>query len=44
MTTELSLIMFVVFRPTQEIFTHFETSPFPVKGCSFLPMLGTYGH
>ena len=25
-------------------FTHMETSPLPVKGCKFLPILGTNGH
>ena len=25
-----------VFRPTWEFFTHMETSPLPVKGCSFM--------
>ena len=31
-----------VFRPTREFFTHFKTSPLPVKGCKFWLMLGTY--
>ena len=35
-------ILFVV-RPTQELFTHLETSPLPVNDCKFWPMLGTYG-
>ena len=26
------------------IFTHMETSPLPVKGCKFWPMLSTHGH
>ena len=26
------------------MFTHKETSPVPVKGCKFWPMLGTHGH
>ena len=30
--------------PTQEFFTHMETSPLPVRGCKFWPMLGTHGH
>ena len=33
-----------VFRPTWEYFIHMETSPLPVKGSKFLPMLGTHGH
>ena len=33
-----------VYRPTQEFFTHMETSPLPVKGCKFWPILGTHGH
>ena len=32
------------YRPTRKFFTHMETSPLPVKGCKFLPMLGTHGH
>ena len=36
--------LFGVFRPTREFFTHIETSPLPVNGCKFWPMLGTYGH
>ena len=27
------------FSPTREFFTHLETSPLPVKGCKFWPML-----
>ena len=42
--TNLNYSLFGVFRPTQEFFTHLETSPLPVKGCKFLPMLGTHGH
>ena len=38
------IFLFGVFCPTQEFFTHLETSPLPLKGCKFLPMLGTYGH
>ena len=34
----------VVFRPTREFFTQMETSPFPMKGCKFWPMLGTRVH
>ena len=26
---------FGVFRPTQNFFTHLQTSPLPVKGCKF---------
>mgnify|MGYP003690142205 CR=1 FL=1 len=32
--------LFEVYRPTSKFFTHMETSPLPVKGCTFLPMLG----
>ena len=35
---------FGVYRPTRKFFTHMETSPLPVEGCKFWPMLGTYGH
>ena len=35
--------LFGVYRPS-EFFTHMETSPLPVKGCKFGPMLGTHGH
>ena len=35
--------LFSVYRPTREFFTHMETSPWPVKGCKFWPMLGTLG-
>ena len=38
------ICLFVVYRPTREFFTHMETSPLPVKGCKFWPMLGTHGH
>ena len=37
-------MLFGVFRPALEFFTHLETSPMPVKGCKFWPMLGTYVH
>ena len=33
-----------IFVPLKNFFTHLETSPLPVKGCKFRPMLGTYGH
>ena len=32
------------FRLTREFFAQMETSPLPVKGCKFLPMLGTHCH
>ena len=28
----------------REFFTHMETSPWPVKECTFWPILGTHGH
>ena len=37
-------LLFGVYRPTRELFTHMETSPLPFKGWEFLPMLGTHGH
>ena len=33
-----------VFLSTREFLTHMETSPLPVKGCKFGPMLSTHGH
>ena len=39
-----SFRLFWAYRPTRKFFTHMETSPLPVKGCKFLPMLGTHGH
>ena len=36
--------LFEVYRPTSKFFTHMETAPLPVKGCTFLPMLGTHSH
>ena len=33
-----------VYRPTREFFTYTETSPLPVKGCKFWPLLGTHSH
>ena len=33
-----------VLRPTRKIFTHLETSPWPVKGCKFWHLLGIHGH
>ena len=36
--------LFGVYRPTQEFFTHMETSPFPVKDYKFWPMLGTHNN
>jgi hypothetical protein len=32
--------LYIVLRPAQEYFTFMETSPLPVKGCKFRPMLG----
>ena len=37
-------VCFGVYHPTQEILTHMETSPLPLKSCKFWPMLGTHGH
>ena len=34
-------VFFGVYRLTWEFFTYIETSPLPVKGCKFWPMLGT---
>ena len=36
--------LFGVFRPTQEFFTYMDTSPLPVKGYNFVPMLVICGH
>ena len=36
--------LFGVYLLTREIFTYMETSPLPVKGYKFWPMLGTHGH
>ena len=36
--------LFGDIRPTQDFFTHLETSPLPVKGCKFWLMLDTYGY
>ena len=36
--------LFVGLRPTRKFFTHMETSPLPVKGIKFWPLLGTHGH
>ena len=33
-----------VYCPTREFFTHMETSPLPLKGCTFWPLFGTYCH
>jgi hypothetical protein len=35
--------LFRVLRPAQEFFIYMETSPLPVKGCKFRPMLGAQG-
>ena len=36
--------LFGDFSTTREFLTHLETSQLPVKGCKFLPLLGTYGY
>ena len=36
--------LFGVYRPTQEVFTHMETSPLQVKGCKFWPLLDIRSH
>ena len=36
--------LFGVYHPTREFFIDMETLALPVKGCKFLPMLGTHGH
>ena len=41
---EFFFVCLGVFRPTREFFSHLETSPLPVKGCKFWPILGTHGH
>ena len=38
------ICLFGGFRPTRKFFTHLETSPLPVEGCKFWPMLGTHDH
>ena len=42
----LMLCLFALgfFPPTRDFFTRMETSPLPVKGCKFWPMLDTHGH
>ena len=40
----LFVCLFGVYRPTQEVFTHMETSPLQVKGCKFWPMLDIHSH
>ena len=37
-------LLFRVFRPTREYFTHLDTSPLPVKGYKFRPILSAHGH
>ena len=37
------VFLFTVFSSTRDLFTDMETSPLPVKGCKFWPMLGTHG-
>ena len=44
LSVNMFVCLFVVFRPTREIFSHMVTSHLPVKGCKFWPMLGTHGH
>ena len=36
--------LFVIFRPTREFFTHLETSPLPMKGYKFRPILMAVEH
>jgi hypothetical protein len=36
----LFVCLFTVIRLAEEFFTYMETSPLPVKGCKFMPMLG----
>ena len=36
--------LFGVIRPTRDFFIYMETSPLPVKGCKFLPLLVNHGH
>ena len=36
------LFGFGVHCPAREFFTYMDTSPLPVKGCKFRPMLGTF--
>ena len=38
------LVFFLVSHPTQEFFTHMETSPLTVNCFKFGPMLGYHGH
>ena len=40
----LFVCLFGVFCSTRYFFTHLETSPLPVRGCKFWPMLGTHDH
>ena len=40
----LFVCLYGVYRPTHECFTHMVTSPLPVKGCKFWPILGTHCH
>ena len=37
-------VLYGVYRPTCEFFTHMETSQLPVNGCKFWLLLGTHGH
>ena len=43
-TTYVMFVCIGFFSPTRDFFTRMETSPLPVKGCKFWPMLGTHGH
>ena len=36
------MCLFGVFRPTQEFTNQLNMKPLPMKGCKFLPLLGTY--
>ena len=42
--SQINMFVYGVYHPTWEFFTHMETSPLPVKGCKFWPMLGSHGH
>ena len=41
--TVMCVCLLGVYRSTREFFTHMETSPLPVKGCKFWPLLGIDG-
>ena len=40
----LFVILFGVLRPTLEFFNPMETTPLPMNGCKFWPILGCLGH